>query len=52
MKTLYQRRDKIRDSIPRLARDVDFAEAELEDFRAEVESQEFARSARPLDASY
>lgn len=46
MKTLYARRDKIRDAIPQLARDVEYAEDELEDYRRDVERQDYARATR------
>lgn len=53
LKTLYTRRDKVRDAIPALARDVDIAEAELEDYRGEMADRDFARGAlRATDASY
>lgn len=53
LKTLYTRRDKVRDAIPNLARDVDIAEAELEDYRDEMADRDFARGAlRATDASY
>ncbi len=43
LKGLHQRRDKVRDAIADLARDVDRAEAELEDFRRENENRDYAR---------
>ena len=52
MKTLYARRDTIRDAIPQLARDVEYAEDELEDFRRNVQGLEYARATRALNASY
>lgn len=45
LKTLYSRRDKVRDAIPDLARDVDFAEAELEDYRQEVADRDYVNEA-------
>lgn len=45
LKTMLARRDKVRDAIPQLVRDVDFAEAELADYRREVDDRAFARSA-------
>lgn len=53
LKTLYTRRDKVRDAIPDLARDVDFAEVELEDYRREISDRDYARGAlRATPASY
>lgn len=53
LKTLYTRRDKVRDAIPVLTRDVDRAEAELEDYRHEMADRDYARGAlRATAASY
>ena len=53
LKTLYGRRDKVRDAIPVLANDVDRAEADLEDYRREMADRDYARSAlRPSNARY
>lgn len=53
LKTLYDRRDKVRDAIPMLVRDVDRAEAELEDYRRETEENQHARGvSRASTASY
>ena len=52
MKTLYDRRDKVRDAIPALVRDVDIAEAELEDYRRDMAGHEFAGAVRATSASY
>lgn len=53
LKTLYGRRDKVRDAIPHLARDADKAEAELEDYRHEMAGRDYARGAlRATAASY
>lgn len=53
LKTLYARRDKVRDAIPNLARDVDIAEAELEDYRREMADRDYAEGAlRATTASY
>lgn len=43
MKSMMDRRVKVRDAIPRLARDVDYAEAELEDYRRDNASRDYAR---------
>lgn len=45
LKTLHERRDKVRDAIDDLARDVDRAEAELEGYRREVADRDYAESA-------
>lgn len=45
LRTLYARRDKVRDAIPALVRDTNFAEAELEDYRREVSERDYARGA-------
>ncbi len=45
LKTLHQRRDKVRDAIDTLSRDVDRAEAELEDYREEIAARDYARGA-------
>ena len=53
LKTLYGRRDKVRDAIPRLTREADRAEAELEDYRHEMADRDYARGAlRATAASY
>lgn len=53
LKTLYARRDKVRDAIPNLARDVDIAEAELQDYRREMADRDYAEGAlRATAASY
>lgn len=45
LKTLHQRRDKVRNAIDALSRDVDRAEAELEDYREEIADRAYARGA-------
>lgn len=52
LKTLYARRDKARDAIPPLAREVDIAEAELDDYRREMSGRDFAGAAPAMRASY
>lgn len=42
LKTLYDRRDKVRDAIPRLVDDVDRAEGELEAYRRETEASRYS----------
>lgn len=43
LKSLYDRRDKVRDSIPHLVRDVDRAQADLEDYRRETDAASYSR---------
>lgn len=45
LKSLHQRRDKVRDAIDDLARDADRAEFELQDYRREIAGRDFARGA-------
>ena len=52
LKTLYSRRDKVRDSIPPLTRDVDIARAELDDYRHEMSDRDYAGAAPAMRASY
>jgi hypothetical protein len=53
LKTLYARRDKVRDAIPNLARDVDYAEGELASFRRDISDRAYVRgAASPVNASY
>lgn len=53
LKTLYGRRDKVRDAIPHLVRDTDRAEAELDDYRREMADRDYARAAmQASEASY
>ena len=51
LKTLYERRDKVRDAIPHLTRDADRAQAELEDYRHEMADRDYARGALAATAS-
>lgn len=44
LKTLYARRDKVRDSIPVLADDAEAAEAELEDYRRAMSDRAYSRA--------
>jgi len=53
IRSLHQRREKVRDAVDDLVRDLDRAEAELEDFRRENENRDYARGAlRATDAAY
>ncbi len=53
LKTLYHRRDKVRDAIPVLVSDVDRAEAELSDYRRDTASaRDQWGAARAVNARY
>lgn len=53
LKTLYTRRDKVRDAIPNLAHNASLAEAELLDYRREMAGRDYAGQAlRATAASY